>query len=312
MNKKLLAIISIVLVFSMMFAFAGCTPEDDGEVTTTYKAKTPLPIDITTSMNDNGETFTMTEYTPEQLEANSDEIFAYFIAQSEELKTAKAAVKISLSKGITKSKDANDEDIPYSDNDTLNSAIGTLSNYMLITGPSSDEGATGYVGTEKGQVVVYDSETDYGEVPAGKVLPIEHLASLTRAEVESATCKDDGPLRTITITLKDGSLPETVEKVYVMGDKEAVMAELATASDFMKVSKDPVLTYDNCQMIVTVNLETDEITAIEYIKRINVSTAVVGAGTLAGLAETPVNFCYESFLKYELDRVDPNAPVAAE
>lgn len=311
MKKRILAIVSVVLVFSMLFVFAGCDTTEPVEETTTYKVNTPLPVDITSSVNEQGETLTMTDYTPEQLEENSDKIFAYFLAQSEELKTAKAAVKISLSKGITKSKDAEGNDMPFSANDTLNAAAKTLSKYMLITG-TSQENPQGFVGTEKGQVVVLNSESKYGEKSLTEVLPLEHLASLTREEVESATAKDDGPLRTITITLKSGAAPAAIEKAYSMGNKEEILAELTTANEYMAVASDPVLSYDNCQMIVTVNLETDEITAIEYIKRINVSTSVVGAGTLAGLEETPVNFCFESFLKYELDRTDPNAPVAAE
>ncbi len=312
MKKRILAIVSVILTLSMLFVFAGCdTTSTEDETTTTQKVKTVLPADITSSVNEAGETITMTDYTPEQLEANSDKIFAYFLAQSEELKTAKAAVSISLSKGITKSTDANGDSIPYSGNDTLNATIKTLSKYMLITG-SSQENAQGYVGTEKGQVVVLNSGIEYGEKNLAEVLPLEHLATLTRAEVKSATCKDEGAIRTITITLNDASAPETIEKAYSMGNKEEILAELATAKDYMAVASDPVLSYDNCQMIVTVNIETDEITAIEYIKRVNVSTSVVGAGTLAGLEETPVNFCYESFLKYNLDRNDPNAPVAAQ
>ena len=186
MKKRILAIVSVILVFSMLFVFAGCDNNAEVEETTTYKVNTPLPVDITSSVNEEGETITMTDYTPEQLEANSDKIFAYFLAQSEELKTAKAAVKIGLSKGITKSKDAEGNDMPFSENDTLNAAVKTLSNYMLITG-SSQENPQGFVGTEKGQVVVLDSETEYGEKNLAEVLPLEHLASLTREEVESAT-----------------------------------------------------------------------------------------------------------------------------
>lgn len=310
MKKRILAIVSVILTLSMLFMFAGCnTAPTEDETTTTQKVKTVLPADITHSVNEAGETITMTDYTPEQLEANSDKIFAYFLAQSEELKTAKAAVSIDLSKGITKSTDENGDAIPFSGNDTLNSAVKTLSKYMLITG-ATQENAQGYVGTEKGQVVVLNSGIEYGEKALTEVLPLEHLATLTREEVKSATCKDEGPLRIITITLKDASAPATIEKAYSMGNKEEILKELATAKDYMTVASDPVLSYDNCQMIVTVNIETDEITAIEYIKRINVSTSVVGAGTLAGLEETPVKFCYESFLKYNLDRTDPNAPVA--
>lgn len=305
MNKKILAIISVILTLSMMFGFAGC--QSNGEEETTITAKTPLST----------ENPTLT-YSPEDQEINTGDIFAYFETQSKELQKTKAAVKISLSKGITKAKDANDEDKPYSDNDTINAVIKTLSSYMLITDPTKEDKDinkfSAYLGTQNGQIVVLDKETEYGEVPLNKVLPLDQLANITRENVEKAICVDEGQIRTITITLKDAMPPEIVEQVYNHGLKledlkKAVLEELATADDYMKVvePENIEIEYDNCQLIVTVNLETDEITAIEYVKRANISAKVVGAGTLAGLKETPVNFCYESFLKYELDRNDPNA-----
>lgn len=317
MSKKILAIISVILAFAMLFGFAGCQSEEEEE--TTYAVKTPLPIENRTEIDDAGVAQTLPTYTPEEAKNNTVTIFDYLTKDTaedpspiNELRTAKAAVAISLSKGITKAKDENDEDIPYSENDTLNASIKTLSNYMLITGPTEEvENPTCYVGMDKtGQIVVFDGETEYNEVPLDKVLPIDALASLTIEDVESVICVDEGTLRTVTVTLKDTTAPEMVEKIYNQGLKQediktAVLAELATAEDFMTVVKDPTITYDNCQLIITINREDDTITAVEYVKRANIETAVTGAGTLEGLKETPVTFCYESFLKYELDRVDP-------
>ncbi len=317
MSKKILAIISVILTLTMLFGFAGCQSEEEAE--TTYAVKTPLPIENRTEVDEAGVVLTLPTYTPEEAKNNTNTIFDYLTKDTEtdpspinELRTAKAAVKIGLSKGITKAKNENDEDIPFSDNDTLNASIKTLSNYMLITGPTEEvENPTKYVGMDKtGQIVVFDGETEYNEVALEKILPLDALAALTIEDVESVTCIDEGPLRTITVTLKDAFAPEMVEALYNQGLKQddiktAVLAELATAEDFMTVVKDPTVTYDNCQLIITINREDDKITAIEYIKRANIETAVTGAGTLAGLEETPFTFCYESFLKYELDRTDP-------
>ena len=67
----------------MLFMFAGCDgTSNEDETTTTQKVKTVLPADITSSVNEEGETITMTDYTPEQLETNSDKIFAYFLIKT--------------------------------------------------------------------------------------------------------------------------------------------------------------------------------------------------------------------------------------
>lgn len=311
MNKKILAVISVILTLTMLFGFAGCQSEEEEQVT--YAVKTPLSIENRTEIDEAGAAHTLPTYSPEEAEVNTTDIFAYIQTILPELKTAEAGVKIGLSKGIVKAKNEKDEDIPYSDNDTLNASVNTLSKYMLITGPTEENKDGGYVGMDKtGQLVVFNGESEYGKAPLDKVIPFEHLASLTRENVEKAICVDEGPLRTVTITLKDAFPPEMVQNVYNQGIaqndiKAAVLAELAAADDFMKVS-DPEnigVSYDNCQLVITINLETDEITAIEYIKRANISTEVVGVGTMAGLKETPINFCYESFLKYEIDRNNP-------
>ena len=318
MSKKILAIISVILTFTMLFSFAGCQSESTEEETT-YAVKTPLPIENRTELDGAGVAQTLPAYTPEEAKNNTNTIFDYLTKDTEadpspinELRGAKAKVNIGLSKGITKATDENDEAIPYSENDTLNASIKTLSNYMLITGATEEiENPDCFVGMDKtGQLVVFKGEAAYGEVALDKVLPVDALAALTIEDVESITCNDEGPLRTVTVNLKDNANPEMVEKLYNQGVKQddikaAVLAELATADDFMKVTADPTVTYDNCQIIFTINREDDKITAVELIKRAEITTAVTGEGTLEGLAETPVTFCFESFLKYELDRTDP-------
>ena len=77
MNKKILAIISVVLAFTMLFGFAGCsgTTEEEETTTTTINVKTPLPTDITTSIDEESQVITDTTYSAEALAANTATIF---------------------------------------------------------------------------------------------------------------------------------------------------------------------------------------------------------------------------------------------
>ena len=133
MNKKILAVISVVLVFSFLFGFAGCssTTEEETTTTTTIKTKTVLPTDITTSIDEESNVVTDTTYSAEALAANTKTIFEYFNLHVNEVKASKAAVEMSQSKSIGKSLDADGNEIAMSDNEYLNAAIVSLDSYML-------------------------------------------------------------------------------------------------------------------------------------------------------------------------------------
>ena len=295
MNKKILAAISIVLVFSFLFAFTGCnsTGEEEATTTTTINVKTPLPTDITTGIDEESRTVTDTTYTPEQLKANTATIFEYFNLHINEIKGAKAAVKMSQGKSIGKAKDAEGNDLPMSENDYINAAITSLDSYML-----HNDGA----------------EIAYGEdiVAFMPVKGASYVSALTLDEVESATCVDNGDQRTITLTLKSPALPATIEKAYDMGNIDDVMAEFQKAEKYLAVEK-PTLTYKDCQIIIISNIETDEVHTIKYVKNIDVATNVTGQGSLADIGTVPVTFRYSNTVEYTVDRTDPAATaVAAE
>ena len=192
MNKKILAAISIVLVFSFLFAFTGCTSTEEEETTTTtIFVKTPLPTDITTGIDEESQTVTDTNYTPEQLKANTATIFEYFNLHVNEVKSAKASVNMSQDKSIGKAKDAEGNDLPFSDNDYINAAITSLDSYML-----HNDGA----------------ELAYGEDMV-EFMPVKgaaYVSALTLEDIESATCVDEGNQRTITLILKSPALPATI------------------------------------------------------------------------------------------------------
>lgn len=292
MKKKISAIISIVLVFSLVFAFAGCSSTTEEETTTTtVNVKTPLPTDITTSYDEESNVITDTTYSPEALAANTATIFEYFNLHVNEIKGVKAKVEMSQDKSIGKSKDAEGNDIAMSENEYVNAAINTLDSYML-----HNESAT----------------AEYGDdlVAFMPVKGAEYVSALTLDEVESATCVDDALIRTITLTLKSPALPATIEKAYDMGSVDEVMTEFKKAEKYLTVAQ-PTLTYNDCQIIIQANRETDEVISIEYVKVIDVATEVTGTGSLADMGTVPVQFRYRNAIKYTIDRTDPAATTAA-
>lgn len=286
MNKKILAAISVILVFSFLFAFTGCTSTEEEETTTTtIFVKTPLPTDITTSIDEESNVVTDTEYTPEQLKANTATIFEYFNLHVNEVKAATASVNMSQNKSIGKAKDAEGNDIAMSDNDYINAAITSLDSYML-----HNDGA----------------ELAYGEdmVEFMPVKGASYVSALTLEDIESATCVDNGNQRTITLTLKSPTLPATMEKAYDMGNVDEVMAEFQKAEKYLTVEK-PTLEYKDCQIIIIANVETDEVHTIKYVKNIDVKTNVTGQGSLADIGTVPVTLRYSNTVEYAIDRTAP-------
>ena len=286
MNKKILAAISIILVFSFLFAFTGCTSTEEEETTTTtIFVKTPLPTDITTSIDEESQVVTDTTYTPEQLKANTATIFEYFNLHVNEVKAATASVKMSQDKSIGKAKDAEGNDIAMSDNDYINAAITSLDSYML-----HNDGA----------------ELAYGEdmVEFMPVKGASYVSALTLEDIESATCVDSGNQRTITLTLKSPTLPATMEKAYDMGNVDEVMTEFQKAEKYLSVEK-PTLEYKDCQIIIIANVETDEVHTIKYVKNIDVKTNVTGQGSLADIGTVPVTLRYSNTVEYAIDRTAP-------
>lgn len=290
MNKKILAAVSMLLVFAFIFAFAGCssTTEEEETTTTTIFVKTPLPTDITTSIDEESQVVTDTTYSPEQLKANTATIFEYFNLHINEIKGDKAAVNMSQSKSIGKAKDAEGNDLPMSDNAYINAAIVSLDSYML-----HNDGASIAYGEDMVAFMPVKGES--------------YVSALTLEDIESATCVDSETQRTITLTLKTPTLPATIEKAYDMGNVDDVMAEFQKAEKYLTVDK-PVLEYKDCQIIIIANVETDEIHTIKYVKNIDVNTNVTGQGSLADIGTVPVTLRYSNTVEYTIDRTAPATP----
>ena len=285
MKKALLTVFALLLCFAMVFSFAGCSGMEEDETTTTIKVKSILPTEITTSYDEESRVVTDTTYSPEAQAQNTKTIFEYFDIHINEVKFAKAAVSQSQKKSIGKVTDENGESIAMSENKYINAAISALDSYMLHSSSSS---------TEYG-----DDLTDFMPVKGESF-----VSSLTIDDVEKATCVDEGETRKINLTLKSPALPETIEKAYNMGDVNEALNEFKKSEKYLTIST-PVLTYNNCQINITVNIQTDEVTEIEYIKNIDVSVEATGHDSLSDIGTVPVKFRYTDTVKYSINREEP-------
>lgn len=286
MKKKIYILCALILVFSMLFTFSGCLFEkEEEETTTTIKVRTPLPTETTTSVDEQGNTVTMTDYSDEEKQQNKITVFEYFNLHINEAKDGKAAVSEKHKKSIGKITDENGDSISMSDNSYINSAISVLKGYMLENSSDSIE---------------------YGD-DLKAFLPVkgeDFVSNITLDEVESLTCVDKDLRRTVTVNLKSPTLPATIEKAYDIGNIDDVMAEMEKASGYIKTEK-PVLTYTGCSIVLVTDIETDEVISITYVKGIDVSTTLTGEGTMESIGTLPICFHYQDSITYSIDRTEP-------
>ncbi len=286
MSRKSLSLISLVLVFALLFGFSGCSLiETEEEETTVVSVKTPLPTDVTSSVDDDGNTITDTEYSPEALAANTATIFDYFNANINAVKSAKAAVSFNSRPGIGKAEDEEGNRLPYCENEYLAAAFGGIKDKFVQRGSDS---------------AMYGESLD-------KLLPVKgtsDVSLLTLDEIESATCVDDGAVRTVTVNLKSPVEQTSARKAFDLVDAEAVVNEFAVAEKYITVGT-PEVTYKTFTIILKINVETDEITQIRYEKSSDVTVLVTGNGELEDIGTVPLTFNYSVTDTYDFDYTEP-------
>lgn len=301
MKKKIPAILSIVFIFAILFSFAGCVFVEEEEETTTYTALSPLPTEITSSIDEDRNIITDTTYSPENAAKNTVTILEYALPLMNELKSepVKASVKMSQDKNIGKvtviNENGEEESAPMSENAVVNAAITSLKDYML---------------KEDGKEITYkDSLADNA---IKDFLPVSGEASvigLTPDDFEFATCVDNGTERVITMMIKNDGVPsvmeERISKVYDKEDVDAILKEFDSASDYMTVGT-PELTYKNCSIVLKIDNQTDTIVSIEYFKSVDVSVEITGVGSLSEIGKVPVQFNYTDKITYTIDETNPD------
>lgn len=282
MKNKILSLLSLALVFALIFSFAGCSIGETEEETTTVAptAATPLPTDITTSYDEESNVVTDTTYSQEKLDANTATIFEYFNLHVNELKSGDKAVKMSYNTKLGKSTDENGNSVAYSENAYINSAISLLKNKMLPKG--SQELAEG------------ESINDFMPVKGENF-----VSALTLEEVDKATCVDKDTSRVITVDLKSPTMPETIEKAFNRGSVEDVLGEFKKADKYLTVGT-PIVTYKDCQIIIKADNQTDEISEIQYVKNMDVLVYVTGEGNLESIGTVPMRFALTENVTYSI------------
>ena len=300
MNKKLLALVSLVLVFAMLFAFAGCSliPETE-EATTVRKRTSDLPTEqlykvsgdgVTHYLDGEGNTIDKTTVLDEAgIAAKNAKLLEYYNVNVNALVDGSTTAVVTRNEGksIGKQQDAEGNSIPMSDNAYVNAAIESLKKYMLVTKDTT--------------------QTEYTNELKDALPGADYVSTLTAGDVESSTCVDGDTTRTVVITLKSPVPEAVVDANFDKEDVDAVYAEFEKAADYMEIDKSATkFEYVNCVIEIVTDIQTDEVLSIRYTKGVNVNTVVTGKGKLASVGEVPVCFLYTYTVEYKIDRTNPD------
>ena len=300
MNKKLFALVSLVLVFAMLFAFAGCSiiPETEEE-TTILKRTSDLPTEQLYKVSGDGVTHYLdgegneientTVLDDAGKAAKNAKLLEYYNVNVNALVDGSTTAVVTRSEGksIGRQSDAEGSNIAYSENSYVNAAIDSLKKYMLVTKETTS--------------------TDYTNDLKDALPGADYVSTLTVSDVESSTCVDGDTTRTVVITLRSPVPEAVVDANFDKEDVDAVYAEFDKASDYMEIDKSATkFEYVNCVVEIVTDLQTDEVLSIRYTKGVNVNTVVTGKGKLASVGEVPVCFLYTYTVEYGIDRNNPD------
>lgn len=319
MNKKLVAFVSLLLAFAMLFAMSSCSLVKEAETTTasTYPVKTPdLPTEQLYNVADNGITYYLdaegntlddsdtTILDENGINAKNQKLFDYFSINVGDLAAAKNAATITRNdkKSIGKQSDAEGNSIKYCEaNSKVNAAIDGLRKMML---------------DDKAEYEATDYSKNYSEYLHG----IEYLSKLTVADVESATCTEDNVgsgERVITIVFKPNVTKELIDQNFGFAENntdkletpvgmDKVYEEFKKASDYMTIDESKTsLTYVNCTVTIVTDITNDQVKSIKLATGTNVNTEITGKGTLADVGTVPVQVLYNYEISYSVDYNEP-------
>lgn len=215
------------------------------------------------------ETSTTVPYTNKsEKPSNTKEVVDYFNRVSADLKKAEP-FNVTLSRDFS----ANDFE---SENEHLKAAFPTVADFVIK-----------YAGDE-----FVDRSLEGTPV---EVYPLEgsSVASIVDfKQVKLATCSQTDDYFVITMDFKDDATPleaDGLSKVFNTNDKEAILKEIAKASDLITVS-DYDVEYNGGRIVCTVERGTDNIVSASYSRVIKVTADVTGQGELAGVKNEKVVF----------------------
>ncbi len=259
MKKAFATLCSVLLIFSLVFAFASCDISEDAAEDTT-------------------EALSYTQGST-VLGKNSEEVLTYFNTLVNGVKDQTPAVayeqKISVdNKTIKITKPDGTEDSSFK---KLNEAAPGIKD-LILTDIKKKSGSVSY-GDENEDVFFVKGEN--------------WSSALTVDDIQSAVMKEVGDSYLITISF--GTVPEsartTLSKAFELRDKATILK----ASEFAKVSayakfNDYTVEYSGCTISATVDRLTDTLQSVSYNKISKIAADVTGLSTFAEYGDMIVNF----------------------
>ncbi|MEE1012063.1 MAG: hypothetical protein U0L11_08550, partial [Acutalibacteraceae bacterium] len=157
------------------------------------------------------------------------------------------------------------------------------------------------IGAANGKVDEANKKIEAADKAIAKAEKKNDTAALEKAKADKAAAEaEKAAAEKVKATAEKKKLDALTLK-SIDKNVDDIMKEFESANAYLTAEK-PVLKYKDCQIIIRVNLEKDEIHTIEYKKSVDVSTNVTGQGTLAEVGTVPVNFNYNSTVTYNIER----------
>ncbi len=272
MKASSIRILAIILCIATLFFASSCSFIDSFKGTSEAETTTEAPKSVTAM--------------PE----GQDAVLAYFNTLVDKAKASKPKVKWSSDIGV-------DNGSFECANETLKAALPTVAGIML-----KDKGTSG-------ETVYGDSLLNIFPVKGNEVGSLLKPSNIVAAEIKEVENTYE-----IDITLADESDPtqggSIVGTIFEIPEKSEILSEFSKVKDYVSVD-DYIPLYTGCTIHCVVDRLTDNVIRVEYNKRINITTTVVGQGTLVDIGVEPLTFTVTGTDKYEFDWVDPNAPTTA-
>ncbi len=273
MKNSVKKILAVILTGAMVFALASCSVADKVQEYFVEETSTTVP-------------YTNKSEKP----ANTKEIVDYFNRVSADLKKAEPY-------NVTLSRDFGTDSFE-SENAVLKAAFPTVANF----------------------IIKYANENLFERNLEGtpvEVYPLEasSVASIVDfKQVKLATCSQTDDYFVVTMDFKDDATPleaDGLSKVFNVNDKDAILEEIAKASDLMTVN-DYDVEYNGGRIVCRIERGTDNIVSATYSRVIKVTADITGQGDLNSVGNQTVTFNLTENENYTINWTNPEEATVAE
>ena len=273
MKSSVKKILAVILTGAIVFALASCSITDKVQEYFVEETSTTVP-------------YTNKSEKP----ANTKEIVDYFNRVSADLKKAEPF-------NVTLGRDFSTNSFE-SENSVLKAGFPTVANFIIK-----------YAGEEF-------LDRDLTGTPV-EVYPLEasSVASIVDfKQVKLATCSQTDDYFIITMDFKDDATPleaDGLSKVFNTNDKEAILKEIAKASDLLTVN-DYDVEYNGGRIVCKIERGTDNIVSATYSRAIKVTADVTGQGKFESVKNEKVTFNLVENENYNVNWENPEKATVAE